>query len=233
MVFTQIWYLHKKAVWDRNNILANYAEFTLQWRNYPIWRYTLRWKNTNWISSSVRNIINIANIIKNRLGCYYSEIFVLETECSYSCWTNCLEILTGLEDSVLGQGSWEIQLIQIWTIPTTPGSTFPFSIVVFIKGDRTGFYISCMCITSFYSFSKPRCTHWNSRPCRPRRMSKTMKNLNFWKSLLRALVFKQTNQSQDRTFGKKYDLGRLAWNYCGFFSPRNSFICPAVPMKAH
>ncbi len=28
MVFTQIWYLHKSAVWDRNNILANYAEFT-------------------------------------------------------------------------------------------------------------------------------------------------------------------------------------------------------------
>ncbi len=40
MVFTQIWYLHKEAVWDLNNILANYAEFTLQWRNYPIWRYS-------------------------------------------------------------------------------------------------------------------------------------------------------------------------------------------------
>ncbi len=28
MVFTQILYLHKLAVWDRNNILANYDEIT-------------------------------------------------------------------------------------------------------------------------------------------------------------------------------------------------------------
>ncbi len=85
-----------------------------------------------------------------------------------------------------------------------------------------------MCITSFYSFSKPRCTHLYSRPCRPRRMSKTVK---FWKSLLRAWVFKQTNQSLGY---EKYELGRLdLWNYCGFFSRRNSFIFPVVPINAH
>ncbi len=72
-------------------------------------------------------------------GLFWNTVFLLKAECSdIDCWTNCLEILTGLEDSVLGQGSWEIQLIQIWTIPPAPGSTFTFLIVVFIKGDRTG-----------------------------------------------------------------------------------------------
>ncbi len=39
MAFTQIWYLHKQGLQDQNNCINNYAEFTLQWRNYPIWRY--------------------------------------------------------------------------------------------------------------------------------------------------------------------------------------------------
>ncbi len=39
MVFTQIWYLHKQALQDQNKGFTNCAEFTLQWRNYPIWRY--------------------------------------------------------------------------------------------------------------------------------------------------------------------------------------------------
>jgi hypothetical protein len=39
MVFTQIWYLHKQGLQDQNKGITNCAEFTLQWRNYPIWRY--------------------------------------------------------------------------------------------------------------------------------------------------------------------------------------------------
>jgi hypothetical protein len=40
MVFTQIWYLHKQELQDQNKGITDCAEFTLQWRNYPIWRYS-------------------------------------------------------------------------------------------------------------------------------------------------------------------------------------------------
>ncbi len=39
MVFTQIWYLHKQGLQDQNKSITSCAEFTLQWRNYLIWRY--------------------------------------------------------------------------------------------------------------------------------------------------------------------------------------------------
>ncbi len=45
MVFKQIWYLHKQGLQDQNKGITNCAEFTLQWRNYPIWRYIERKKN--------------------------------------------------------------------------------------------------------------------------------------------------------------------------------------------
>ncbi len=41
MVFKQIWYLHKQGLQDQNKDITNCAEFTLQWRNYPIWRYVI------------------------------------------------------------------------------------------------------------------------------------------------------------------------------------------------
>ncbi len=44
MVFTQIWYLHTQALQDQNKGFTNCAEFTLQWRNYPIWRYIVNIK---------------------------------------------------------------------------------------------------------------------------------------------------------------------------------------------
>jgi hypothetical protein len=44
MVFTQIWYLHKQALQAQNKGFTNGAEFTLQWRNYPIWRYIEKFK---------------------------------------------------------------------------------------------------------------------------------------------------------------------------------------------
>ncbi len=43
MVFTQIWYLHKQGLQDQNKGITNCAEFTLQWRNYPIWRSQQRY----------------------------------------------------------------------------------------------------------------------------------------------------------------------------------------------
>ncbi len=43
MVFTQISYLHKQVLQDQNKGFTNCAEFTLQWRNYPIWRYIFVW----------------------------------------------------------------------------------------------------------------------------------------------------------------------------------------------
>jgi hypothetical protein len=54
MVFTQIWYLHKQGLQDQNKGITNYAEFTLQWRNYPIWRYSYMVKYFR-ISSYIRN----------------------------------------------------------------------------------------------------------------------------------------------------------------------------------
>ncbi len=42
MVFTQISYLHKQGLQDQNKGFTNCAEFTLQWRNYPIWRYSVK-----------------------------------------------------------------------------------------------------------------------------------------------------------------------------------------------
>ncbi len=43
MVFTQIWYLHKQGLQDQSKGITKCAEFTLQWRNYPIWRYILQY----------------------------------------------------------------------------------------------------------------------------------------------------------------------------------------------
>ncbi len=42
MVFTQILYLYNQGLQDQNKGITNCAEFTVQWRNYPIWRYPVK-----------------------------------------------------------------------------------------------------------------------------------------------------------------------------------------------
>ncbi len=55
MVFIQIWYLHKQGLQDQNKGITNCAEFTLQWWNYPIWRYCKVRLTTKFIGYRMRN----------------------------------------------------------------------------------------------------------------------------------------------------------------------------------
>ncbi len=66
MVFTQIWYLQKQGLQDQNKGITNCAEFTLQWRNYPIWRY-LYTKDNQEISIKPERLTKI-NIVDP--GCF-------------------------------------------------------------------------------------------------------------------------------------------------------------------
>ncbi len=63
MFFTQIWYLHKQGLQDQNKGITNCAEFTLQWRNYPIWRYVS-------VRSRSASQLNQRKVLQQRKLCY-------------------------------------------------------------------------------------------------------------------------------------------------------------------
>ncbi len=75
MVFTQIWYLHKQGLQGQNKGITNCAEFTLQWRNYPIWRYY----------SSIYITYKESNMGLPRLCSYEEEAVSWESRIRPSC----------------------------------------------------------------------------------------------------------------------------------------------------
>jgi hypothetical protein len=61
MVFTQIWYLHNQALQDQNKGITNCAEFTLQWRNNPIWRHIV---NSTTLGNMPCVVLSLYNIVQ-------------------------------------------------------------------------------------------------------------------------------------------------------------------------